>query len=148
MKKEEELLRDLKEMVKDTKAGKMNWEVIVQTSEYNEAASKPTVEEEQAVWMVDECYTSFHCEFHGNEFLMITCEVLYSADDKIRTTNLIFLPPLGIRYFDVNTLLPYSVEADQMLTYEVHVLWELLLEMYKNQSANVSLTVQPMASLH
>ena len=27
---------------------------------------------------------------------------------------MVFLPPLGIRYFDIHTLLPYAVEADQM----------------------------------
>ena len=41
MKKEEELIRDLREMVKDTKAGKVNWKIIEQTTEYNDSKSKP-----------------------------------------------------------------------------------------------------------
>ena len=42
MKKEEELLRDLGEMIKETKAGKLTWEVQCQTTEYNEIAKKLT----------------------------------------------------------------------------------------------------------
>ena len=43
MKKETELLRDIKEMVKETKAGKLKWEVLCQTTEYNPVEQKPLV---------------------------------------------------------------------------------------------------------
>ena len=130
MKKEEELIRDLREMVKDTKAGKVNWNIIEQTTEYNDSESKPIVDEDGTKWQVDECYVSFNCEYKEKEFLMITYEMIHTAADVQRTTNLVFLPPLGIRYFDLNTLLPYSVENSNMLSFEIHVLWELLLAMY------------------
>ncbi len=39
------------------------------------------------------------------------------AERKKKSCNLIFLPPLGIRFFDVDVLAPYAVEADQMLIY-------------------------------
>lgn len=57
--------------------------------------------------------------------------------DKQKSTNMVFLPPLGIRYFDIHTLLPYAVEADQMLTYQIHMLWLMLLELQKTQPQRV-----------
>ena len=110
MKKEDELLKQLMDMTKDTKSGKLKWEVKCQTTEYNDPSSKPQVKEEDVFWTVDECYVSFYCEYKGKEFLMITYEMLHTAGDKTKSTNLIFLPPLGIRYFDIHTLLPYSVD--------------------------------------
>ena len=141
MKKPEELLKQLTEMTKDTKAGKVHWNIICQTTEYNEENTKPQVEEDGISWVVDECYVSYHCEYKGKEFLMITYEMLHTAGDKVKTTNLIFLPPLGVRYFDIHTLLPYSVDASQMLTYQIHTLWTLLLDMYKANPESVSMDV-------
>ena len=141
MKKEAELVKQLTDMAKDTKMGKIKWEVNCQTTEYNDKASKPQVEEEGVLWTVDECYVSYHCEYKGTEFLMITYEMLHTAGDKVKSTNLIFLPPLGIRYFDIHTLLPYSIDASQMLTYQIHTLWELLVEMYKANPASVAMDV-------
>ena len=57
--------------------------------------------------------------------------------DKQKSTNMVFLPPLGIRYFDIHTLLPYAVEADQMLTYQIYMLWLMLLELQKTQPQRV-----------
>lgn len=142
MKREEELLREIREMVKDTKAGRINWKIIEQTTEYNEKEKKPVVCEDEKEWQVDECYVSFNCEYKGKEFLMITYEMIHTSADMQRTTNLVFLPPLGIRYFDLNTLLPYSVENSNMLSYEIHMLWELLLSMYKEKSELVTFEIQ------
>lgn len=58
---------------------------------------------------------------------------------KDRQPTLFFLPPLGIRYFDISTLLPYSVPASNILIYEIHTLWLLLLEMYKSDNTSVAL---------
>lgn len=139
--KKEELLKVLTDMTKDTKAGKIAWEVICQTTEYNAPESKPVIEEEGTMWTVDECYVSYHCEYKGKEFLMITYEMIHTNANAVKTTNLVFLPPLGIRYFDINTLLPYVVEADNMLTYQIKTLWETLLAMYKANPASVKLDV-------
>lgn len=141
MKREEELLKQLSEMVKDTKMGKIQWDVKCQTTEYNDPESKPVVEDEDAVWTVDECYVSYYCEYKGKEFLMITYEMIHTAGSQIKTTNLVFLPPLGVRFFDIHTLLPYSVEANNMLTYQIHTLWEMLLEMHKANPNSVALDV-------
>ena len=141
MKKEAELVRQLADMVKDTKMGKIKWEVICQTTEYNDAESKPKTEEDGVLWTVDECYVSYHCMYKGEEFLMITYEMIHTAGTQTKTTNLVFLPPLGIRYFDVHTLLPYSVETTNMLSYQVQSLWKLLLDMYKANPESVKLDV-------
>ncbi len=139
MNKTDELIKQLTDMTKETKAGRLHWDIVGQTTEYNAPENKPVVEEDGCTWMVDECYVSYHCEYKGKEFLMVTYEMLHTAGDKVKSTNLVFLPPLGIRYFDIHTLLPYSVEVSQMLTYQVHTLWEMLLDMYKAKSDHVSI---------
>jgi hypothetical protein len=141
MKKQEELMRELSDMVKETKAGKLHWKIDCQTTEYNPAEEKPVVEEDGVNWTVDECYVSYFCEYKGQEFLMISYEMIHSAGDKKKTTNLIFLPPLGIRVFDIHTLLPYAVETSQVLAYDVHMLWLTILEEYRKDPARVSLNV-------
>lgn len=139
MKKTDELVKQLTEMTKETKSGKIAWEVICQTTEYNDPDTKPQVEEDGVLWTVDECYVSYHCQYKGNEFLMITYEMIHTAGDAVKTTNLVFMPPLGVRYFDIHTLLPYAVETDNMLTYQVKALWETLLAMYKANPDSVKL---------
>lgn len=138
MKREEELIKQLTEMTKETKQGKIVWEVKCQTTEYNDLATKPQVEEDGRLWTIDECYVSYHCEYKGNEFFMITYEMIHTAGDAVKTTNLVFLPPLGIRYFDIHTLLPYAVENSNMLSYQVQSLWKLLLDMYKTNPQSVN----------
>ena len=139
--RQEDLAKQLTEMVKETKAGRVKWEVKCQTTEYNDPASKPQVEEDGVLWTVDECYVSYYCQYKGNEFLMITYEMIHTTADKVKTTNLVFLPPLGIRFFDIHALLPYSVEASKVLTYQIHTLWTMLVDMYKANPASVSLDV-------
>lgn len=139
MKREDELLKELTDMIKETKKGQLKWKLICKTTEYNDEAVKPTVTEDGITWTVDECYVSYECTYKGSDFVMITYEMIHTAGDKRQTTNLVFLPPLGIRYFDISTLLPYSVPASNILTYEIHTLWLLLLEMYKNDNTSVEL---------
>lgn len=141
MKKEDELLKQLIDMTKDTKSGKIQWEVKCQTTEYNDLDTKPQVEEDGVLYTVDECYVSYYCEYKGKDFLMITYEMIHTAGSEVKTTNLVFLPPLGIRYFDIHTLLPYAVETSNMLTYQVRALWNMLLEMYKANPNSVKLDV-------
>lgn len=141
MKKTEELAKQLTDMIKETKMGKLKWDVQCCTSEYNDADKKLKVQEDGILWNVDECFVSYHCEYKGQEFLMITYEMIHSTKQKTKTTNLVFLPPLGIRYFDVSVLLPYAIETSQILTYQIHTLWELLLSMYKANPNSVKLDV-------
>ncbi|MCM1237063.1 MAG: hypothetical protein NC489_43870 [Ruminococcus flavefaciens] len=130
-------------MIKATKEGKIDWTVEVQTTETNDAAKKPVEEEDDIKWTVDECYVSFYCKYQGNEFLMITYEMIKNAEKehKVSTMNMVFLPPLTVRLFNLHTLMPYSVEASAVLLEQIHKLWELLLEMYKAKSEHVALDV-------
>lgn len=143
MKKPEELSKLLNELQKETKDGKIQWDIHMQTTEHNPQSEKPVEEEDGIKWIVDECYVSYYCKYKGEEFLMVTYEMLKTAGDKVTSTNLIFLPPLGIRVFHLNVLLPYSIETSSVLANQVHNLWELLLSMYKAKKDNVNLTVTP-----
>lgn len=143
MKKPEELSKLLNELQKETKDGKIQWDIHMQTTEHNPQSEKPVEEEDGIKWIVDECYVSYYCKYKGEEFLMVTYEMLKTAGDKVTSTNLIFLPPLGIRVFHLNVLLPYSIETSSVLANQVHNLWELLFGMYKNKKNNINLTVTP-----
>ena len=91
--------------------------------------------------MIDECFVSYHCMDQEKEFLLVSYEQIYTCGEKKKSCNLIFLPPLGIRFFDVDVLAPYAVEADQMLIYEVHMLWLAVLEQYKKDPQSMELDV-------
>ena len=110
MKRPEELSHMLTEMYNDTKDGKIHWNISVQTTENNEVSEKPVEVEDGVSWTIDECYVSYYCKYKGQDFLMITYEMIKTAGDKVHTTNMIFLPPLGIRVFQLPMLLPYAVQ--------------------------------------
>ena len=141
MKKEEQLLNDLTELIKETQKNKVDWKVDCQTTEYNDLQEKPVHEEDGERWIVDECFVSYHCMDQEKEFLLVSYEQIYTCGEKKKSCNLIFLPPLGIRFFDVDVLAPYAVEADQMLIYEVHMLWLTVLEQYKKDPQSMELDV-------
>ncbi len=143
MRKEEQLLRNITELVKATKEGAIQWDLQCQTTEYNEPSAKPVEEENGEQWVVDECFVSYHCMFRGKDFLLISYEQIYTCGEKQKSCNLIFEPPLGIRFFDVDILAPYAVQTNQMLTYELHMLWLTILEQYKKDSKNIKLEVTP-----
>ena len=77
---------------------------------------------------------------------MITYEQIASFEDKKKSYNLAFVPPLGNRFFDVDLLAPYAVELDQMLAYEIHMLWLTILEKLKEHSKNITIDVSPRDS--
>ena len=141
--KQEELCRKLTEMIAETKAEKLSWRLEVQTTEGNDVSEKPIEEEHGTKWTIDECYASYSCNYRGKEFCMITYELLKKSGDKERSSNLVFLPPDGIRFFDRHTLLPYSVEMSAVLADHIHQLWLLLMEKYKEKRPGVELIVRP-----
>lgn len=143
MKKQEELFRELTELIKATKEGKIHWNLEVKTTEANDSAEKPVEEENGVKWVVDECYVSFYCKYNGKDFCMITYELLKESKDQVSSGNMVFLPPLGMRFFDLHTLLPYSVESSSVLLDQIHKLWVLLLDMYKTDKGSVYLEVHP-----
>ena len=143
MKKTEELNRLLTEMYKETKAGRLRWSLQVKTTEHNHQEEKPVEIEDGIAWIIDECYVAYECSYKGQEFSMITYEMIKTAGEKVQTTNLIFLPPMGIRVFHLPTLLPYAVQASNILANQIHNLWELLLMQYKVDKTSVQLEVIP-----
>ena len=143
MKKPEELSRLLTEMYKETKEGRIRWSVQVQTTEHNNPSEKPVEVEDGVSWTIDECYVSYVCNYKGQDFCMITYEMMKTSGDRVQTTNLVFLPPMGIRVFHLQTLLPYAVQASNVLANQIRNLWELLLIQYKTDKTSVYLDVIP-----
>lgn len=141
--RQEELSRRLAELTAETKSGKIRWSVEVQTTEANAEERKPKETEHGIAWTVDECYVSYYCRYRDKEFCMITYELIKTAGEQVRTSNMVFLPPLGVRYFDLRTLLPYSVETSAVLLEQIHQLWTLLLDMYKVDKGSIYLNVNP-----
>ncbi|MCI9377243.1 MAG: hypothetical protein HFI06_01660 [Eubacterium sp.] len=137
--KPEELVQALMKMYKETQEGKLKWKLVVQTTEGNE--EKYTVQEDGQEWTVDECYVSYDCEYRGEEFCMISYEMIKNSGAQVRTMNYIFLPPLGVRLFSLHTLLEHSVKADAVLVSQVHALWVLLMQIAKKGSGQVELSV-------
>lgn len=146
MKKSAELLKKLPDLVKETKENKLQWKIEFQTTEYNDPSEKPTEQIDGKDWLLDECFVSYHCEYKGKDFLLITYEQIASFEDKKKSYNLAFVPPLGNRFFDVDLLAPYAVELDQMLAYEIHMLWLTILEKLKAHSKNITIDVSPRDS--
>ena len=146
MKKSAELLKKLPDLVKETKENKLQWKIEFQTTEYNDPSEKPTEQIDGKDWLLDECFVSYHCEYKGKEFLLITYEQIASFEAKKKSYNLAFVPPLGNRFFDVDLLAPYSVELYQMLAYEIHMLWLTILEKLKEHSKNITIDVSPRDS--
>ena len=146
MKKSAELLKKLPDLVKETKENKLQWKIEFQTTEYNDPSEKPTEQIDGKDWLLDECFVSYHCEYKGKEFLLITYEQIASFEAKKKSYNLAFVPPLGNRFFDVDLLAPYAVELDQMLAYEIHMLWLTILEKLKEHSKNIIIDVSPRDS--
>lgn len=143
MKKPEELSRLLNELQKATKEGKIRWNIQVQTTEHNDLTTKPVEVENGVSWVIDECYVAYVCKYKGQDFCMITYELIKTAGDKVQTTNLVFLPPMGIRAFHLQTLLPYTIQTSNVLANQIHNLWELILLLYKNDKTSVYLDVIP-----
>ena len=146
MKKSAELLKKLPDLLKETKENKLQWKIEFQTTEYNDPSEKPTEQIDGKDWLLDECFVSYHCEYKGKEFLLITYEQIASFEAKKKSYNLAFVPPLGNRFFDVDLLAPYAVELDQMLAYEIHMLWLTILEKLKEHSKNITIDVSPRDS--
>ena len=148
MKRPEELSHMLTEMYNDTKDGKIRWNLSVQTTENNEVSEKPVEVEDGVSWTIDECYVSYYCKYKGKDFCLITYEMLKTAnsstgEQKVKSSNMVFLPPLGMRFFDIHALLPYSIEVSNVLLDAIHRLWVMLLDMYKVDKGSIYLNVRP-----
>jgi len=143
LKLDNHFVQQIQNMIHDTKSGILHWQIDCSTTEYNATETKPVEVIEGKSYTVDECYVSYYTKYNDKEFLMITYEMMHQAKDDVKSMNLVFLPPLGNRFFDVSLLLPYAVEADQIVTYHIHMLWETILASYKANEGLVTLNVDP-----
>jgi hypothetical protein len=141
MKREESLLKELNGLYEETKEGHVTWNVAVQTTEHNPEEEKPKETEDGITWTIDECYVAYDCTHKGKDLHLITYEMIKTAGEQVATTNFVFLPEEGMRYFNLHTLLPYSVTASAPLLACIHNLWELLLKTYREHPERVHLTV-------
>lgn len=133
------LANTLDEMIRETKKGHINWQLELQSTDGLEDSLKQRITEDDKEWIVDECFISFYCVFHGKQQLMITYEHIKRHNDQVRSNNLIFLPPLNVRFFDVGILSPYIIDANAVLLDRFHQLWMLLIGAYKNREGFVSI---------
>ncbi|MCR5272220.1 MAG: hypothetical protein K6E13_04465 [Lachnospiraceae bacterium] len=140
--KQEELLKKIKNLMENTSKGKIKWDVLVQSTEYNDKKYVET-DEDGIEWTIDECYVNYFTENVDPVFNMITYEMIRSNGSETHTTTFVFFPPLGIRFFNLRTLFPYSIKADTMVTQSVHMLWNQLLELAKNKNPNISIDANP-----
>ena len=136
-----QLANSLDEMMKDTKRGHLSWNMQIETTDDLDASLKERLEQDGTEWLVDECFVEYACTWKGQDFCMISYEHVLTHEEQTRMTCLIFLPPLGMRFFDVAELAPYAVEADAYLTSKVHLLWETLMELYRTNPARCRLRV-------
>lgn len=135
------LANTLTDMMKETKKGHLSWQLELQSTDGLEDNVKHRIMEEGKEWVVDECFISYCCKFHGKDYLMITYEHIKRNGTQTRSDNLIFMPPLDIRYFDVGILSAYIVDADAVLLDKFHQLWLLLMEIHKTDAERVSLKI-------
>lgn len=133
------LTKTLDELIAETKKGHLNWRLELQSTDSLDDSAKHKVTEKGIEWTVDECFTSFYCKCRGKDHLMITYEQILRHKELVRSYNLVFLPPLNIRYFDVGFLSPYIVDADAVLLDRCHQLWTLVMDLYKERDGHVSL---------
>lgn len=141
MMNEKQLANMLDDMMKDTKRGNLNWKMQIEATDDLDDDLKKRFKKDGIEWVVDECFVEYTCTWRGNDFCMISYEHVLSFEDQTRMTCLIFLPPMGMRYFDVTELAPYAVNADAYLSSKVHILWETLMELFRTDPTRCRLTV-------
>lgn len=135
------LANHLDELMKETKRGHLNWKMQIETTDDLDVSLKETLTKDDMEWIVDECFVEYTCNHKGHDFCMISYEHVLTHESQTRMTCLIFLPPLGMRFFDVAELAPYAVEVDARLTGKVHQLFEMLLSLYRTDPNRCAIQV-------
>ena len=135
----ENLTSMLEQMRQETEKGHLKWNIELQTTEYKPQADKPVVEADDRKWVVDEIYTDYHCIFHNTEFAMITYENVETSGSEVRSTNLVYLPPMAIRCFQMDQLAPYAVQTIPALIQTIHLLWQTILNTRKQNPVQIEI---------
>ena len=138
--KPKQLADQIDAMIKDTKKGSVTWKLQIETTDDLEDDVKEKLETEDGEFVIDECFVSYECTYQRKPFRLISYEHVMRREDVTRMTALIFLPPEGLRYFDVAFLAPYAIENSSLLSGRVHNLFETLMELHKAGSASVSVS--------
>lgn len=136
-----QLAATLDEMMKETKRGSLNWKMMIETTDDLDASLKEKVTIDDTEWIVDECFVEYQCTYHRQEFCMISYEHVLTCGDRTQMTCMIYLPPLGMRYFDIERLAPYAIVADAYVSNHVHQLWDMLMALYRTDNSRVQLRV-------
>lgn len=130
-----QLTNALDEMMKETKRGRLSWSMQIETTDDLDVSYKEQITQDGTDWLVDECFVEYSCTWKGQDFCMISYEHVLTHADQTRMTCLIFLPPLGMRFFDVAELAPYAIQADAIVSNKVHQLFEQLLELHRTDAS-------------
>ncbi len=137
--KQDVLIRRMAEMIAATQDGKLSWRVEAQSTEANDESEKPHEEHDGIEWTIDECFVGYSCTFRGEDFCMVTYELIRTAGERVATSNMVFLPPKGVRYFDLRTLLPHAIETSPVLLDQIHQLWLALNDRAKAGAGDVEI---------
>ncbi len=135
------LSRQLEDMIKETGKNHLSWNMVIESTDDLDESIKEKLEDDGITWTVDECFVEYSCQWKGKDFCLISYEHVLSHEDKTRMNALVFLPPLGMRYFDINTLAPYAIKVDSVLANRVHILFETLMTHVRADDHTVSLRV-------
>ena len=135
--KTKQLSDQVEELIKETRKNGLVWKMQIETTDDLEADIKEKLETEEGEFVVDECFVSYECVYRKKEFRMISYERILTRGDAVRSNALIFMPPEGLRYFDVAVLAPYAVDNDAILSDRVHNLFKTLMELHNEGSDQV-----------
>ena len=138
--KTKQLADQVEELVKETKKNGLTWKMQIETTDDLDADMKEKLETEEGDYIVDECFVSYECVYKKKEFRMISYERILTKDDTVKSNALIFLPPEGLRYFDVAVLAPYAVDNDALLSDRVHNLFKTLIDLHNEGSDQVKVS--------
>lgn len=135
--KPKQLADQLDILIKETGKGNISWKLQIETTDDLSDDMKEKIPEEDGEYIIDECFVSYECTYQRKDFRLISYEHVMTKGDTTRMTALLFLPPEGLRYFDVAVLAPYAIDNNSMLSGRVHTLFQLLMDMHKNGSDKV-----------
>ena len=140
--KPESLATELDDLISMTKKGTQKWNITMQTTEKMEDTLKDHITDDDGkIWCIDECYTDFSCTYLGNPFHLISYENIQTCGSNVKSNNLLFIAPDGMRRFQLDFLAPYNIQNSAVLTYKVHDLWTLALAEYKKGNSKINFTV-------
>ena len=140
-----QLSDQIEELIKETKKNGLAWKMQIETTDDLEPEVKEKLETDEGEYVVDECFVSYECVFRKKEFRMISYERILTKGETVRSNALIFLPPEGLRYFDIAVLAPYAVDNNAILSDRVHNLFVTLMDLHREGASQIRVQyIDPM----